>query len=623
MFVLGTAGHVDHGKSALVRALTGIDPDRLPVEQRRGLTTDLGFAWLTLPSGRDVSLVDVPGHARYVKNMLSGSSAIDLALLVVAADEGPMPQTREHLAILELQQVPGMVCVLTKIDRVEPEYADLAQAEFEATLVHTPFAGSPCVRTSVRTGEGLEELTSMIDRALDSLPPRNDLGAPRMAIDRVFTVKGFGTVVTGTLVGGRLRAGDEIELQPGSIPGRIRGLQRHGVGVADVEPGTRVAVNVIGAASEAALRGMTLARPGTVRAANIVDVSVRVPAIVEGSLRHNEGITLLCGTAEAEGRLRLLDGETIAPGGQGWAQAVLDTPLAFVAGDRCIIRTPNETVAGGTVVALNPRRHRRNDAAVLAALTLQARGSLRDRLLLLLGDGPRSQASLAGSLSVPQADVDAVVRALTAERAVEDIHGQLYSLPWLAAAADRVAAATDVFLHENPLRSSAPREHVRRAAQLDARAFEAAVADAIRGGRLAGPGAEGLAPPGYEVVLPEALQAESDAFVASLIQGRFSPPTDHLPTPPVLAYLVERGSVVSTGAGVVFARGAFDEMLERITAFLAGHGSISLAETRDLFGTTRKYAQAFLEQLDALHITRRAGETRVLMRRETGRLRSP
>src|SRR6185312_13405210 len=200
MFVIGTAGHVDHGKSALVRALTGIDPDRLPIEQHRGMTTDLGFAWLKLPSGREVSVVDVPGHARYVKNMLAGSAAIDLA-------------------ILELQEVRAALCVLTKIDRIEGEYADLAQPELETTLEQTPFAGAPCVRTSIRTGEGLAELRQAIDHALDGLPARPETHSPRLALDRVFTVKGFGTVLTGTLTGGRLATGDEIELQPGAVRG--------------------------------------------------------------------------------------------------------------------------------------------------------------------------------------------------------------------------------------------------------------------------------------------------------------------------------------------------------------------------------------------------------------------
>lgn len=613
MFVVGTAGHVDHGKSALVRALTGTDPDRLPIEQQRGMTTDLGFAWLKLPSGRDVSVVDVPGHARYVKNMLSGSSAIDSALLVVAADEGPMPQTREHLAILELQRVPGLLCVLTKLDRVELGFAELAEAELHEMLSRTPFAGAPCVRTSARTGEGLAELPRAIDGLLDQLPARHDRGAARMAIDWVFTVKGFGTVVTGTLTRGWLRVGDEIELQPGAFPGRIRGLQRHGMEAAEVGPATRVAVNLTGEASAAALRGMALAHPGTVRAANIVDILVRVPRIVEGAVRHNEGITLLCGTAEAEGRLRLLDAEVLAAGEEGWAQAVLEAPLAFLPGDRCIIRTPNETVAGGTVVALGPRRHRRHDATVLAGLALQERGSLRDRLLALLAAGPAGRGELPGLLGAPGAELEMAERNLIADGLVVGSGAHLYSQHWLDSAIARLREEIAAFLRDNPLRDSAPREHVRRAAEVPPGAFEMVLSQAVVRGQLAEAGTGALTLPGYEVALSPSLQEQANAFVASLVAGRFSPPDRSLPEG-MVALLVQRGLVVRTGSGIVFSRAAFEEMLERTTAFLKLHGTITLAETRDLFGTTRKYAQAFLEYLDAIHVTRRVGEARTLLR---------
>ena len=267
MFVVGTVGHVDHGKSTLVQALTGMDPDRLPVEKQRGMTTDLGFAWLTLPSGRDVSIVDVPGHERYIKNMLAGSGSVDLALIVIAADDGPMMQTREHVAILELLEVPASICVITKTDIVEADYLELVEAEIEETLARTPYSMAPLVRVSAKTGEGLPELLRVIDETLANSAPKQDVGIPRLPIDRVFTVRGFGTVVTGTLIGGTLEAGQEVELQPGGLKGRIRGLQRHATEVSRAEPGTRLAVNLIGDAGERAARGMVLARPGAVHVA--------------------------------------------------------------------------------------------------------------------------------------------------------------------------------------------------------------------------------------------------------------------------------------------------------------------------------------------------------------------
>ena len=241
MHVIGTAGHVDHGKSTLVRAITGIDPDRLREEKERGLTIDLGFAWLTLPSGREVSIVDVPGHERFIKNMLAGAGGVDLALLVVAADEGPMPQTREHLAILDLLDVPAGIVVITKSDLVEADYLDLVEADLEDTLAGTRLQSAPIVRVSATTGAGLDDLLRAIDAALEKTPAKRDLGRPRLPIDRAFSIQGFGVVVTGTLLDGALEVGQEVELQPGRIRARIRGLQRHKTKVARLEPGTRAA----------------------------------------------------------------------------------------------------------------------------------------------------------------------------------------------------------------------------------------------------------------------------------------------------------------------------------------------------------------------------------------------
>ena len=243
MYVIGTAGHVDHGKSALVRALTGIDPDRLVEERERGLTIDLGFAWLTLPSGREVSIVDVPGHERFIKNMLAGAGGVDLALLVIAADEGPMPQTREHLAILDRLDVPAGIAVITKTDLVDEEYLELVRLEVADALEASAMADAPVVAVSARAGSGLDQLVAAIDAALDSVPEKRDLQRPRLPIDRAFTIQGFGTVVTGTLLDGTLRTGMQVELQPGGRRARIRGLQRHRSTVESLEPGTRAAVN--------------------------------------------------------------------------------------------------------------------------------------------------------------------------------------------------------------------------------------------------------------------------------------------------------------------------------------------------------------------------------------------
>ena len=375
MFVIGTAGHVDQGKSALIEALTGVHPDRLKEEQERGLTIELGFGWLTLPSGREVSIVDVPGHVRFVRHMLAGGWAIDLALLVIAADEGIMPQTREHLEILDLLDVRHGVVALTKIDLVERDWTDLVEEEVRELLEPTALAGAPVVRVSSVTREGLDDLLAALDTALDGVPEPEDIGRPRLGIDRVFTMPGFGTVVTGTLLDGRLAIGDTLEAAPGGPTARVRGLQTHRRSVDEAQPGTRVAVNLAGIATEALARGQVLAPPGRMPAARTLDARLRV--LDHRAVRHNLRVAVHLGTAEVQARVRVIGADEVAAGDEGWCQLVLGEPLAAVPGDLFVLRVSDETVAGGRVVEVNAPRHRRTDPHTLQRLTARAEGTKR------------------------------------------------------------------------------------------------------------------------------------------------------------------------------------------------------------------------------------------------------
>lgn len=612
MHVIGTAGHVDHGKSMLVHALTGIDPDRLREEKERGLTIDLGFAWVTLPSGREVSIVDVPGHERFIKNMLAGAGGVDLALLVVAADEGPMPQTREHLAILDLLDVPAGIVVITKCDLADPDYLDLVEAELADALAGSRLSTAPIVRTSATTGRGLPELLTAIDKALDSTPPKRDLGRPRLPIDRAFSIQGFGVVVTGTLLDGALEVGQAVELQPGRLKARIRGLQRHKTKVSRLEPGTRAAVNLSGIRVEDIARGMVLAAPGAVVPVHTLDLRLRATSILAHPLADGSGITFLSATSESEGRLRLLDSPDLRRGDEAWAQVVLESPVALLRGDHAIIRTPNETVAGGVVVAVNPPRHRRNHPPTIEALERQLEGSPAERLVDRLLAGPLAETGVAEVLGLePATTADAIASAIEAGDVVR-IGPRLFAAIWLDSALARVTAATEEFLAANPLRNAVPREHVRGAARLDAAAFDAVLARALAGGSLEERAGGGIAPAGHQPTLSAAQQTTADAFLSRLRAGGTSPPTEHPLDPPLLAYLAERGLVEDCGSGVVFDASVYAGMVAKVRAHLSTHAAISLAETRDLFATSRKYAQAFLEHLDATHITRRTGDTRTL-----------
>ena len=391
MYVIGTAGHVDHGKSTLVKTLTGIDPDRLAEEQRREMTIDLGFAWLTLPSGRSVSLIDVPGHERFIKNMLAGVGGLDAALLVVAADESLMPQTREHLAILDLLEVRHGVVAITKADLVDADWLELVREEVAAGLRGTSLANAALVPVSARSGLGLDALRSALDRALDATPSRTAArGAPRLPVDRSFTIGGFGTVVTGTLIDGPLSVGQELVVLPAGLRARVRGLQSHKQREETALPGTRVAVNLAGVHHSEVARGDVLALPDSMIPTSMLDVQIRVLADAPAPLAQNDGLDLFTGAAEVRCRLTLLDAERLPPGASGWAQLRLERPVAVARGDRCILRvaSPSRTVAGGTVVDPHPPRHRRFRPEVVAALETLARGDPAELLLQALGDGP-------------------------------------------------------------------------------------------------------------------------------------------------------------------------------------------------------------------------------------------
>ncbi len=615
MYVIGTAGHVDHGKSVLVEALTGIDPDRLREEKERGMTIDLGFAWLTLPSGRQVSLVDVPGHERFIKNMLAGAGGIDLALLVVAADEGVMPQTREHLAILDLLGVESGVLVVTKKELVEPDFLELVCADVRETVEGTTLAGSPLVACSALTGDGLDELRQVLDERLEETAPKRDIGRPRLPVDRSFTISGFGTVVTGTLIDGAFEVGQEVAVVPDGPKARIRGLQNHQQQVERALPGRRTAVNLAGVSKEEVRRGQVLTLPGSLTPTTALDARVRALAALRRRLRHNTEFTLHAGSAEVPGRLLLLDRRELPPDEEGWAQIRLSEPVLVVKGDRFVLRTPNDTVGGGQVVDVHPKRHRRFHEPTLEALEALLRGSPGEALLVALRRvEPAALAALAGEANASAEELRAAVEALVEEGrivALGEKSPALMTAEGFAALGERARSVLDDYYREYPLRRGVPREELRSRLRLEERVFGAALERWGEEGLLVETGAS-VALPGREPTLTAEQQSQADDFLEALAASPYAPPTDRKLPPDLLAHLQESGRVVSVGEGVAFAGEAYREMVERVTEHLRREGSITLAQVRDLFGTSRKYAQALLEHLDRERVTRRVGDERVL-----------
>jgi selenocysteine-specific elongation factor len=610
MFVIGTAGHVDHGKSLLVEALTGIDPDRLREEKARGMTIDLGFAWLTLPSGRAVSIVDVPGHERFIKNMLAGAGGVDVALLVVAADDGVMPQTREHLAILDLLGVTRGVVALTKCDLADEEWREAVERDVAETLAGTTLEGSPVVACSSVTGHGLDEVRRALDTAVDALPPKRDIGRPRLPIDRVFTIGGFGTVVTGTLIDGTLDVGAEVEAAPVGLIARVRGLQNHREPVERALPGTRTAVNLSGAGKRELARGMVLALPGTLAATDVVDARVRAVAPLARPLRHNLHLTLHVHAAEANAQLRLLDTDELRAGDEAWAQIKLDAPVAVVKGDRFILRTADDTVAGGTIVGTAPKRHRRQHGPTLAALAALLSDAPEDDVLEAIARRPgieRGAVATAAALSADHA-VDAIESLIgRGEVLTLGDGGDARLITARDAAGLREKAVATLAAHHaaHHLRDGVPLEELRQQLGADPGVLAALLAgwDDVRATTT-------TVALRTHVPLPTASeQAQIDAYLRAL-GGQGAAPNGAL-APELARYLVGTGAIVDAG-GIVFGGDAFRAMTDAVRAHIAAHGAITLAQARDLLGTGRKQAQAVLEEMDRRRVTRRVGDERVL-----------
>ncbi|MCH7607799.1 MAG: selenocysteine-specific translation elongation factor [Chloroflexi bacterium] len=618
MYVIGTAGHVDHGKSTLVQAMTGIDPDRLEEEKRRGMTIDLGFAWLTLPSGREVSIVDVPGHERFIKNMLAGVGGIDLALLVVAADESVMPQTREHLAILDLLGVSHGLVVITKKDLVDDDLLGLVQLEVEDVLKGTSLEASIVLSVSATTGEGLPELLTAIDGALDSTEQRRDLGRPRLPVDRSFTISGFGTVVTGTLVDGSLQIGQEVEIVPSGRRSRIRGLQSHRKKLEAAAPGSRVAVNLTGIASDEVVRGEVVTTPGWLRATHAVDARLRLLHDAPHGIKHNYPLTFHAFAAETPAKVRLLDRDLLEPGGEAWAQIWLEHPVALARGDRFVVRSPDATLGGGTVVEVDAKRHRRNHAPTLERLERLALGSPTAQLLTALESRePADARALAQRANVSEQEAVALARQAVEEGSVVALESavgpatQLYTTAGWNRLSAKARQALGAYHEQHPLRLGMTREELRSRLGLKGAVAQLVLSELSSGGAVVDESGT-LRLPGHEVGVSAEQQRRMDDYVAALAAEPF--PAQQPPiTPELLALLVDQRRVVRATDGIAFDAPTYDALAKRITEHLREHGKVTVAEVRDMFGTSRKYALAVLEHLDEEHVTRRVGDERVLL----------
>lgn len=636
MHVIGTAGHVDHGKSTLVEALTGIHPDRLKEEQDREMTIDLGFAWMTLPGGEEVGIVDVPGHRDFIENMLAGVGGIDAALFVVAADEGVMPQTREHLAILDILGIQGGVVAITKSDLVASgdlggsDWLDLVEEDLRHVLSGTVLEAAPIVRVSARTGAGISELREALGRALADRPPRPDFGRPRLPVDRVFTIAGFGTVVTGTLTDGQLGVGDEVEILPKGLRGRVRGLQTHKRKEDIAVPASRTAVNISGINVDQIQRGDILAHPGDYRPTRRLDVRFRLLSDANQPIKHNTEVKLFIGAAELIARLRLLGADVLGPGEEGWLQLELRDPVVAVRGDHYILRRPSppETLGGGTVADPHPKgRHKRFSESALARLEALSRGTPSDVILeslLALGAAPLREVSARASL--PEAVTEQAIRALqdsgqlvmldpaSGELSAND-DVMITSKGYWDQIASQAIQAVESYHRTYPLRRGMQREELKSRLKASSRLFNAGMGKLVAQGRLVESGPL-VFRPGHEIRFSPEQERSVQTLLARFRASPFSPPSIKEARGEVgeelFNALVDLGVLVSVSPEVVFRREDYAKMVAQVRRQLEQNGTLTAAQVRDYFDTSRRYALALLEHLDEIGITVRQGDVRRL-----------
>ena len=629
MRVIGTAGHVDHGKSTLIAALTGTHPDRLKEEQAREMTIELGFGWLTLPNDEEVGIVDVPGHRDFIENMLSGIGGIDAALLVIAADEGVMPQTKEHLAILDLLQIPAGLIVLTKIDLAsDPAWLDLLEIDIRGALGGTVLQDAPIIRVSAKNKIGLDVLITSLSKILEEKPARLDLNRPRLPIDRVFSMSGFGTVVTGTLHDGHLSAGDEVEILPSGIKGRIRGLQTHKKKEDRATPGSRTAVNISGVDTELINRGNVVVLPNQYQATRRLDARFRLLEDVEAPLKHSSEVKFFVGASETMATLRLLGAEELLPGEEGWLQLELRDPVVAVRGDRYILRrpSPSETLGGGVVIDHQPKgRHKRFDEKILKSLEALAQGSPEDILF---------EAAIALNIaSVKEMVSKSRLETSIAENTLKELinNGQLILLEDVPPSISSNALAIplprwnelqnstinmlNAYHIQYPLRRGIPREELKSKLKLTPKIFNAVVKLSIEKSVFIEHG-NFLTLPNHEIKFNEQDQIKIKGLMRKFEANPYAGPSvkecQSEVGEEIVSALLELEELFTVSQDVIFFKKDYDDMRKKLSEQFQHQEKITLAEVRDLFSTTRKYAQAFLEHLDSIGFTMRDGDFRKL-----------
>ena len=627
--ILGTAGHIDHGKTSLVRALTGIETDRLKEEKERGITIELGFAYLDLPNGQRLGIIDVPGHERFIKNMVAGASTIDLVALIIAADEGVMPQTREHLDICSLLGIKKGLVVLTKIDMVEEDWLDLVQEDIKEFLKGTFLEGAMILPVSSTTGQGIPELIVALERLSNEVEERSSAGIFRLPVDRVFTMRGFGTVITGTAVSGSLSEGDQVTIYPQEIQAKVRGIQVHNQDTEQVRAGLRTAINLQGIEKATVNRGDVVASALGLYPTHLLDLQVRLLKSAQRPLKHRSQIRFHSGTSEILGRLLLLEGEEIKPGKTGFCQLRLTERVALLPGDLAVIRSysPVQTIGGAEVLNVIPVKHKRLNPEVIEQLWVLKSGTDSEKValqVLLSGANGISRQKLGQVLPLPPKKLDDLLKELLSQKGLTqwDKENKIIihhlELDKLSKAATQ---ELEGYHQANPLKPGLPKEELKsRLPQIRETKLFNFLLNQLVEQKILVQEKELVRLSGHKVQLKEDQQAVQDSLEKVYLKSGLQPPyfkelVEQFPKGQpreVLELMVKEGKLVKVKEDLYFHKQVIEGLKKRLIQWLKEKGEITTPEFKDMTQTSRKYTIPLLEYFDALQVTMRVEDKRLL-----------
>ena len=630
-FVLGTAGHVDHGKTALIKALTGVDTDRLKEEKKRGITIELGFASLALPSGQTLGIVDVPGHEKFIKNMVSGAAGIDLVMMVIAADEGIMPQTKEHLHICSLLGISKGIVALTKTDMVEKEWLDLVQSEITEFLQGTFLEGAPVVPVSAVKQEGLTDLIKAIDATVSKINEKADDGIFRLPVDRVFTMKGFGTVVTGTLVSDHIKTGEEVEILPGDIAARIRGIQVHNQSVEDAWAGQRTAINLQGVEKSIIERGNVLVRPETVWPSQRLDVFVEFLASNSKSLKNKALVRLHTGTSEIIARITLLDKDELAPGQKAFAQLVLANKDVIVSGDRFVLRSysPITTIGGGQIIDPLPSKHKRQNEKIIAALNILQNGSLPEKISIIMERTGFSGINLRGlnfRLGVNTKKIREALEGLLSNKKAILLDSEdttVISAFFYNQLEELISKNLAAYHKKNPLQMGISKEQLKETLgrAISVKLFNLALRNLGKKETIVSD-KDNVRLAEYQVQLAGDLDSLHNNIAMIYNDAGLTPPSltdvvnnfkdQKAKAQSIIKLMLKDGDLIKINEELCFASGSLNKLRDDYKAMLVKDGKATPATFKELTGLSRKYIIPLMEYFDMSKLTVRVDDHRIL-----------